>query len=129
MDLVFQSTSNFKIQYGKDAKESTVSSVEVAGPSILPPTTVFQGTSNFKFQYGKDANESTVSSMEKKTIVHAKEDGRVVEKIVTTFQKRKRHGMRNFIQLRLNYSYWVGLRKDRSQFQWVHQKDTKLSSD
>lgn len=35
----------------------------------------------------------------------------------------------NFIQSQLKYSYWVGLRKVGSQFQWVHQKDTKLSSD
>lgn len=35
----------------------------------------------------------------------------------------------NFIQSRLNYSYWVGLRKKGGQFQWVQHKDAKLSSD
>lgn len=35
----------------------------------------------------------------------------------------------NFIQSQVNYSYWVGLHKKGSQFQWVHHKDAKLSSD
>ncbi|GAB1291347.1 Killer cell lectin-like receptor H1 [Apodemus speciosus] len=35
----------------------------------------------------------------------------------------------NFIQSRLSYSYWVGLRKNGDQFQWLHHKDAKLSSD
>lgn len=37
MDLVLQSTSNFKFQYGKDANANTVSSMEVTGPSTLHP--------------------------------------------------------------------------------------------
>ncbi|XP_055467472.1 NKG2-D type II integral membrane protein-like [Psammomys obesus] len=36
---------------------------------------------------------------------------------------------KSIIQIQLTFRSWVGLRKKGSQLQWVHQKDTTLSSD
>ncbi|XP_076422189.1 C-type lectin domain family 7 member A-like [Peromyscus maniculatus bairdii] len=121
--LFFQCTSNFKIQHGKDANESTISSMEVAGPSILPPT---KGYYPCQGRWSCCGENCYYFSEEEKTWDESETSCRYLGSHLAKIDNKEEQ---NFIQSQLKYSYWVGLRKVGSQFQWVHQKDTKLSSD
>ncbi|XP_051010567.1 C-type lectin domain family 9 member A-like [Acomys russatus] len=123
--LYFQGTSNFKNQHGKDANESTASAMEVMDSSVLPPITekdcypchgrwICCGEMCYYFSEELKTWEESKASCRHQGSRLAKIDNRQEQ---------------SFIQSRLNYSHWVGLRKRGSQFQWVYQNDTKLSSD
>ncbi|XP_032763240.1 natural killer cells antigen CD94-like [Rattus rattus] len=123
--LFFQGTSKFKIQCEKDANKNAVSSMEVVDPSALPPTT---GKGCYKCQ-GRwlcCGEKCYYFSEEEKTWDESEASCRLLGSHLAKIDSREEQ---NFIQSRLNYSYWVGLRKKGGQFLWVHQEDEKISSD
>nr|XP_048288336.1 natural killer cells antigen CD94-like isoform X1 [Myodes glareolus]XP_048288337.1 natural killer cells antigen CD94-like isoform X1 [Myodes glareolus] len=121
----FQCTSNFKFQQGKDANKIAVSSVNEAGPSTLLPTTE-KGYYTCQGRWSCCGENCYYFSEEEKTWSESEASCRVLGSHLAKIDNSEEQ---NFIQSRLNYSYWVGSRKNERQFQWVNQKDTKLSSD
>ncbi|XP_038173780.1 natural killer cells antigen CD94-like [Arvicola amphibius] len=121
----FQCTSNFKFQHGKDATKAAVSSVDEAGPSTLPSTTE-KGYYTCQGRWSCCGENCYYFSEEEKTWSESEASCRLLGSHLAKIDNREEQ---NFIQSRLNYNYWVGLHKTERQFQWVNQKDDKLSSD
>uniref|UniRef100_A0A8C2MQT3 Killer cell lectin-like receptor subfamily H, member 1 n=2 Tax=Cricetulus griseus TaxID=10029 RepID=A0A8C2MQT3_CRIGR len=124
--LFLQSTSNFKFQYGKDANANTVSSMEVTGPSTLHPFVMGKGYHPCHGKWSCCGENCYYFSEEEKTWEDSEASCRRLGSHLAKIDNREEQ---NFIQSRLNYSYWVGLHKNGNQFQWVNQKDRALSSD
>ncbi|XP_052030993.1 C-type lectin domain family 9 member A-like isoform X3 [Apodemus sylvaticus] len=125
VDLVFQRTSSFKIQCEKYANESAVSSMKGVDPSGLPPTT---GAGCYTCQGGWLCCGEKCYYFSKAEMTWEESEASC-ECLGSNLAKIDSREEQNFIQSRLNYSYWVGLRQKGGQFQWVHNKDAKLSSD
>ncbi|XP_040599670.1 C-type lectin domain family 7 member A isoform X2 [Mesocricetus auratus] len=122
--LFFQRTSNFKIQYGEDANTNTVSSMKVEGPSSLPPI-AGKGYYPCHGRWSCCGENCYYFSEEEKTWDESDASCRRLGSHLAEIDNKEEQ---NFIQSQLNYSYWVGLRKNGNQFQWVNQKDRALSS-
>ncbi|XP_052030992.1 C-type lectin domain family 7 member A-like isoform X2 [Apodemus sylvaticus] len=123
--LFFQRTSSFKIQCEKYANESAVSSMKGVDPSGLPPTT---GAGCYTCQGGWLCCGEKCYYFSKAEMTWEESEASC-ECLGSNLAKIDSREEQNFIQSRLNYSYWVGLRQKGGQFQWVHNKDAKLSSD
>ncbi|NP_001014997.1 killer cell lectin-like receptor subfamily H, member 1 isoform 1 [Mus musculus] len=122
----FQATSNFKIQYEKDKNESAVSSMEVVHSSGLLLTAARKGCYTCQGGWSCCGGKCYFFSEEEKTWDESEASCKVLGSLLAKIDSREEQ---NFIQSQVNYSYWVGLHKKGSQFQWVHHKDAKLSSD
>nr|XP_048288339.1 C-type lectin domain family 2 member H-like isoform X2 [Myodes glareolus] len=96
-----------------------------AGPSTLLPTTE-KGYYTCQGRWSCCGENCYYFSEEEKTWSESEASCRVLGSHLAKIDNSEEQ---NFIQSRLNYSYWVGSRKNERQFQWVNQKDTKLSSD
>ncbi|XP_034368537.1 C-type lectin domain family 7 member A-like [Arvicanthis niloticus] len=122
--LFFQDTSRFKIQCEQVANESAVSSVEVE-PSGLSSTT---GKRCYRCQgrWSCCGEKCYYFSEEEKTWDESEASCKLRGSHLAKIDSREEQ---NFIQSRLNYSYWIGLRKNGGRFQWVHHKDANFSSD